>query len=99
MLNGNLDNIGEILEMIMLLCFGISWPLSVYKSYKARSAAGKSFVFLFAIWIGYVAGIFSKILLGAITPAFYFYILNIAVVSADIVLYFRNRALDRKRSV
>lgn len=92
------NNIGEILEMIMLVCFGISWPLSVYKSYRARSAAGKSFVFLFAIWIGYVAGISGKILLHNITPAFYFYILNIAVVSADMALYFRNKTLDRKRA-
>ncbi len=97
MLNTDLNNIDEILEMVMLLCFGISWPLSVYKSYKSRSAAGKSFIFLFAVWIGYVAGISSKIISGAISFAFYFYILNIIVVSADIILYFRNRALDRKR--
>ena len=55
-------NLGEILEMVMIVCFGISWPLSVYKSYKARTAEGKSFVFLFAIWFGYVAGICGKIM-------------------------------------
>ena len=91
-------NLGEILEMVMIVCYGISWPLSVYKSYKARTAEGKSFVFLFAIWFGYVAGICGKIMQENITLAFYFYIVNIIVVSADIALYFRNKALDRKRA-
>ena len=83
----------------MIVCFGISWPLSVYKSYKARTAKGKSFVFLFAIWFGYVAGICGKIMQENITLAFYFYIINIIVVSADIALYFRNKALDRKKAL
>ena len=90
-------NLGEILEMVMIVCFGISWPLSVYKSYKARTAQGKSFIFLFAIWFGYVAGICGKIMQENITLAFYFYIVNIIVVSADIALYFRNKSLDRQR--
>ncbi len=92
-------NVGEILEMVMIVCFGISWPLSVYKSYKARTAEGKSFVFLFAIWFGYVAGICGKMMQENITLAFYFYIVNIIVVSADIALYFRNKALDRKKAL
>ncbi len=91
-----IENFGEILETVMMICFGISWPLSVYKSYKARSAAGKSFVFLFAIWIGYIAGITGKIMLNNITPAFYFYIINITIVSIDMALYFRNRKLDKQ---
>ena len=50
----------EILEIIMLLCFGASWPLNVIKSYKARTAKGKSLAFLLLIIIGYIAGITSK---------------------------------------
>ena len=50
----------EILEIIMLLCFGASWPFNVIKSYKARTAKGKSPTFLILIIIGYVAGICSK---------------------------------------
>ena len=90
-----MENFGEILEVIMMICFGISWPLSVYKSYKPRSTAGKSFVFLFAIWIGYIAGIFGKILTDNVTLAFYFYLLNITIVSIDIALYFRNRKIEK----
>jgi hypothetical protein len=90
---------GEILETVMMICFGISWPLSVYKSYKSRSTAGKSFVFLFAIWIGYVAGIFGKLMMNNVTPAFYFYILNITIVSIDIALFFRNKKLEKQREI
>lgn len=90
-----IENFGEILEMVMMICFGISWPLSVYKSYKSRSTNGKSFVFLFAIWIGYIAGISGRIMQNNITLAFYFYIVNIIIVSADIALYFRNKKLER----
>ena len=47
----------EILEIIMILCFGASWPFNVAKSYRARTAKGKSLLFLILIEVGYVAGI------------------------------------------
>lgn len=90
---------GEVLETVMMICFGISWPLSVYKSYKSKSTSGKSFVFLFAIWIGYVAGIIGKLMMNNVTPAFYFYILNITIVSIDIALFFRNKKLEKQREI
>ena len=91
---------GEILmasvfEMIMMICFGVSWPLSVYKSYKARTAKGKSILFLFAIWIGYICGIVGKFISGQVNYVLIFYFINISIVSVDIILYFRNRRLDR----
>lgn len=55
------DCMSEILEIIMMLCFGISWPINIYKSYKIRSTKGKSAVFLCFILIGYIAGITSKL--------------------------------------
>ena len=36
----------EICEMIMIISFGVSWPLNVIKSYKARTTKGKSLAFL-----------------------------------------------------
>ena len=93
----------ELLEIIMLICFGASWPISVAKSYKARTAKGKSPVFLCLIIIGYIAGIVSKFINPAFMSAFaekwyvlFFYFLNIIMVSADLALYFRNARLDRK---
>ena len=52
----------EILEVIMIVSFGASWPLNVIKSYKARTTKGKSLGFLCLILFGYVAGIASKFL-------------------------------------
>ena len=50
----------EILEITMILCFGASWPMNVIKSYRTRTAKGKSISFLCLIFVGYIAGIFSK---------------------------------------
>lgn len=84
----------EILEALMVVGFGISWPVSIIKSYKARTAKGKSLLFLCFILFGYVCGILSKLVSGKITYVFVFYVLNLLMVSFDLVLYFRNRALD-----
>ncbi len=93
--------ITEILEAVMVICFGISWPMSIMKSYKSRTAKGKSLFFLFMIWIGYVAGVIWKLIELSNTGVFkypsYFYILNLIMVSIDICLYFRNRKLDKEK--
>ena len=81
-------------EVLMLICFGCSWPINVYKSYKSRSTSGKSLTFLLIIVAGYVFGIAGKIMSGNINYVLVFYLLNLLVVSADILLYFRNKSLE-----
>lgn len=81
----------QIFECIMLLCFGISWPVSVYKSYTTRSTQGKSLIFMSAILIGYIAGITGKILSGNLNYVLLVYIFNFIVVSIDFILFFINR--------
>ena len=49
--------IATLCETVMIVCFGLSWPLSVYKSWKSRTAKGKSLQFEIFIWIGYIFGI------------------------------------------
>ncbi|MBR4881578.1 MAG: hypothetical protein IKU19_06560, partial [Clostridia bacterium] len=51
----------QIFESIMLLCFGMSWPISVCKSIRSRSTKGKSAVFIMVIILGYISGIAGKI--------------------------------------
>lgn len=85
----------EIFEAAMVICFGLSWPLSVYKSWKSRTTKGKSLFFEVFIWIGYVCGIAGKIMTHNITYVFIFYILNIVMVSIDLALYARNARLDK----
>lgn len=86
---------GEIFEAAMVICFGISWPTSVYKSWKSRTAKGKSLMFECFILFGYICGILGKIITHNITYVFAFYILNICMVTVDLCLYFRNSRLDR----
>ncbi len=85
-----------ILEMIMLGCFGLSWPINVVKAYRARTAAGMSLPFNLLIIAGYVAGISAKILAGQANIVLAAYFLNLAIVSLNVAVYFRNSALDRK---
>ena len=46
----------ELLEAIMLICFGLSWPLNAYKNYRAGTAVGTSWQFIALITAGYFAG-------------------------------------------
>ena len=92
----------EILEIVMLLCFGASWPNNVIKSYKARTNKGKSLAFLILIILGYIAGIVSKLVnptyMAQFSSKWYvliFYVLNLVMVSIDLGLYFRNYKLDK----
>ncbi len=84
-----------VLESIMLICFGISWPVSVYKSWTSKSTKGKSLVFIFAIIVGYIAGITGKILGGQLNYVLALYIINVAFVSVDLALYFVNKHRER----
>ena len=85
----------QLLEALMIISFGISWPTNIVKSYKARTAKGKSLLFLIFVLIGYYFGIAAKIIGSNINYVLVFYIINSIMVKADIYLYFRNRGLDR----
>ncbi len=94
----------EMLEIVMLLCFGASWPMNVIKSWKARTTKGKSLAFVCLILLGYVAGITAKLINPAYMASFsekwyvlFFYVLNFVMVGIDFCLYFRNLKLDRER--
>ncbi|NGX32303.1 MAG: hypothetical protein K1060chlam4_00344 [Candidatus Anoxychlamydiales bacterium] len=79
-----------IFEIIMLLCFGAAWPLSVYKSYKSKSIKGKSLAFLYVIFLGYIAGILNKVYY-RYDGVIYLYVFNSFLVFLDIFLYHKNK--------
>jgi hypothetical protein len=92
----------EILEIIMIVSFGASWPMNVLKSYKARTTKGKSLAFLLLIFFGYIAGIASKLVndaymasIGSKWYVLFFYVLNLIMVGADLLMYARNKKLDK----
>ena len=90
--------IGMVFESLMLICFGLSWPLSVYKSWKSKTAKGKSLVFEIFISVGYMCGIVGKIVTNTITYVFVFYLINLIMVMVDIGFYIHNRKLDKLNS-
>lgn len=85
----------NILETMMIVCFGLSWPLSIMRSYKSRSTKGKSLLFMCFIVFGYLCGIASKMLTHTYNLAFWFYFPNVIMVSTDICLYFRNKKIEK----
>ena len=76
----------------MLFCFGFAWPLSIYRSYKSGTNAGKSLPFLYVVFFGYVSGTLHKIIYN-FDPVIILYILNGLMVLIDIMLYYRNKRL------
>lgn len=95
--------ITELFEAFTILCFGLSWPISIRKSFISRTAKGKSLFFEVFLLIGYAVGIFRKIIQftllgfsgGIFFLGFFFYILNFVEISIDVALYFRNCRLDK----
>ena len=87
-----------VFETLMLICFGLSWPLNVIKAYKARTTKGTSLLFILLIITGYIAGITAKLVSGQINYVLAVYLLNLVIVSLNVAVYIRNAALDRKHS-
>ena len=87
----------ELLEAIMLVCFGFSWPLNVYRNIKSHTAKGMSIAFILLIMTGYVAGITAKILCHNFSYVLAVYFINLAIVSVNLFVYFYNRKLDSKQ--
>ena len=88
----------DLLEALTIFCFGLSWPLNVIKAYKAGTTKGTSLPFILLIITGYIAGITAKLISGQINYVLVVYLLNLAIVSMNVVVYFRNAALDRKHA-
>lgn len=91
--------VAEILEAAMLVCFGASWPMNAYKSFKAGTAVGTSWQFLFLITLGYVFGIAAKFVAGTLNWVLVVYFLNIICVGVNWLIYVRNRRLDARRDM
>lgn len=104
-----METVASIMEMMMVVCFGISWPLNIVKAWKSHTAKGTSVLFYSFIWIGYVFALIGKFILieeNAPQPWYetvhwyvmFFYIINILMVSVGILIYFRNRFSDEHHS-
>ena len=92
-------DIVQLCEIGMLVAFGCSWPFNILKSWRSRTAKGKSVIFEFIVVFGYLVGLAGKLIVwrrsGFWAYSIWFYFADIAMVAIDIALYFRNTALDR----
>lgn len=94
----------ELFESIMVICFGISWPMNIVRAYRGRTAKGTSIFFLACIEFGYLSAIIWKLITGDMQAFFlgnlskygcFFYIINAIMVFLAILIYIRNKAHDR----
>ncbi len=80
----------SVFEAGMLICFGASWPIAAYKTYKAKCVSGKSIHFSMLILLGYICGIIHKILY-SFDIVLALYLLNVFFLLLDMGLWFRYR--------
>jgi hypothetical protein len=78
------------LEAAMLICFGISWPVSITKALRTQIVDGKSPLFMSLLIVGYACGVANK-LLGSRDWVTALYALNLTMVAIDLSLYYRFR--------
>lgn len=89
----------ELFEAVMLICFGLSWPMSVVKNIRAHTAKSMSLPFILLIITGYIAGITAKICSHNYSYVLAIYVINLIFVSANLVIYFINRNYDHRHSI
>ena len=77
-----------IFEMVMLLCFGCSWPLAIAKTIRTRSVEGVSIYFISMVFVGYLAGIAYKLIVH-FDGVIWLYAANGSMVLTEIILYIK----------
>lgn len=87
-----------LFEFAMLFAFGFSWPFAIARTYRAKRVDGKSPLFMIIVLIGYVCGITARLVDGIPTNDWLVgvYLLDMALVSIDLTLYFHYRNKNRE---
>lgn len=99
-------SVPALLEMLMLLCFGASWPVNISKLIRSKTTKGASILFYFLIWTGYVAGVVSKLITISINDCPWYesvkwyvmaiYIINLIMLTVGIIVWFCIRSKEKK---
>lgn len=86
-------------EFAMLFAFGFSWPFAIAKTLKAKRVDGKSPLFMIIVLVGYVCGIAARLVdeNSANDWLCLVYLLDMALVSTDLTLYFHYQRKNRSR--
>ena len=93
------QNVISIWEIIMVVCFGFSWPFSILKTIRVKNPTGKSYLFMSLIIVGYLSGCVHKIIYD-LDAAIWLYVLNTVLVATDmgLCLYYQHRLNRNKQS-
>ena len=86
----------SVFEILMLLCFGLSWPISISKALRTKHVVGKSPMFMLVVCAGYVCGALHK-LLYSFDAVIILYSVNMTMVAFDLLLYYRYEKLGPRR--
>lgn len=89
--------LAEILEFGMLFAFGFSWPFAIMRTYRAKRVDGKSPAFMIIVLVGYLCGIGAHLVEGTKLWLCFVYLLDMALVSTDLALYFHYNRRSRGR--
>lgn len=76
----------SVLEAMMFICFGVSWPVSIVKAIKTKEVLGKSPMFMSLVAVGYVIGISHKVIYSCDLLIF-LYFFNFTMIVTDLYLY------------
>ena len=78
----------SIFEALMMLSFGVSWPVSIAKALRTKVVAGKSPLFMIIVIFGYVCGVVHKVVYN-LDWVVALYVLNLVMVALDLALYLK----------
>jgi hypothetical protein len=82
----------SIFELFFFVFIAFAWPISISRMIRRKSTKGKSLFFSGIVLLGYSFGILHKLLYSPDWVIFV-YMLDFALVAADIIVFFyvRNR--------
>ena len=83
----------SIFEAGMMACFGISWPIAAYKTFKAKCVGGKSFSFSCLILTGYIFGLIHKLFFYR-DWVIWLYLFNMFFLIVDMCLYLKYKKCE-----
>ncbi len=90
----------SIFEGLMILCFGVSWPVAVWKTLKTKNVSGISIFFLWFVFFGYVSGVMFKLVEavgnGYVNPVIILYLFNLVLVGTEVILFYRYRVIPER---
>ena len=89
----------QLLEVVMLICFGLSWPISLIKTIRDKQAKSGNAPFMCLILLGYAAGIVAKLMTAGCNFVFYVYLLNILIVLANLIITLYKQKKFSKKSL